>query len=386
MTIKLLDKGIWLGLCLYALSSSTSIAVANIGISLASLFALLRNLKQPLSINLDKGLGSVLFLFLSTMLLSAIFSPEPDVGLLRLWAYIYRMFPLFLVVMFVKEKKQIIKLILLMGISMLISGSYAIWQGVQGDYRVAAFTSNAMIFAGFLIQLIPLYFLIIQGNVSKWVKFTILFTLFLSVLALVLNGTRGAWLAVVATLLIYMIMHIKKQKKLVLVCMVFLVVVGAIFSQNPLLQDRLYSMTDITNQSNSERVFLWKSAVQMFVDKPFFGVGLGRFEKVYLENYISPFAKERLGHAHNNFMHILAENGIVGLLGFLVLFSYIVIDSYTKYRTQKHLWGGVVFFVTISLLIQGLTEFNFGDSAVIRMYWFILGISYCAGAYCFDKE
>ena len=149
MTIKLLDKGIWLGLCLYALSSSTSIAVANIGISLASLFALLRNLKQPLSINLDKGLGSVLFLFLSTMLLSAIFSPEPDVGLLRLWAYIYRMFPLFLVVMFVKEKKQIIKLILLMGISMLISGSYAIWQGVQGDYRVAAFTSNAMIFAGF---------------------------------------------------------------------------------------------------------------------------------------------------------------------------------------------------------------------------------------------
>ncbi|WP_425058561.1 hypothetical protein SCACP_32200 [Sporomusa carbonis] len=34
--------------------------------------------------------------------------------------------------------------------------------------------------------------------------------------------------------------------------------------------------------------------------------------------------------------------------------------------------------VTISLMVQGLTEYNFDDSAVIRMYWFIVGLAYVA--------
>ena len=38
-------------------------------------------------------------------------------------------------------------------------------------------------------------------------------------------------------------------------------------------------------------------------------------------------------------------------------------------------WGYMLFFVTIGLLLQGLTEFNFGNAAVIRLYWLLAGVA-----------
>ena len=30
---------------------------------------------------------------------------------------------------------------------------------------------------------------------------------------------------------------------------------------------------------------------------------------------------------------------------------------------------------TVGILLQGLTEFNFGNAAVIRLYWFFAGLA-----------
>lgn len=60
---------------------------------------------------------------------------------------------------------------------------------------------------------------------------------------------------------------------------------------------------------------MWHSAFQMGVDHPIMGMGKGNYIAEYQQVYITPLATEPdHGHAHNNFMQYLAENGIVGLL------------------------------------------------------------------------
>lgn len=374
--MKLFDGGIFGGLMVYALFSSISIAGANIGIAIASLFALIRCVKQPVKVSVDKGLFISISIFLCTMLIAAIMAPSPEKGLLRLGTFIYRMFPLFLLITFIKDKRQVMSLVAVMSISILVADSYAIWQGLQGDGRARAFSSHPMIFAGYAIQIIPFFFFIREVEIKTKFLYTVL--VILTMIALVFNGTRGAWIAIIITFLSYLIMHIRRNQKTVLICSLLFCLFGFIFWQIPFLNSRAMSISDMSYQSNSERMLIWKSAQQMFFDHPIVGVGLGHFENFYLTSYISPLAKEQVGHAHNNFLHMLAETGFIGFTGFVVMFAYILYHNYLKYSRAGDIWNGALFFVTLALLLQGLTEFNFGDSAVIRMYWFMVGLVYCS--------
>ena len=57
---------------------------------------------------------------------------------------------------------------------------------------------------------------------------------------------------------------------------------------------------------------MWESAYEMFKDHPVFGVGIGQYASKYLNEYKSPEAKEKQNHCHNNFLQMLAENGVAG--------------------------------------------------------------------------
>jgi len=379
--ISKMDTSIYYLLLLYALVSSVSIAAANIAISLASLLAVARYIKEPITAKLDKGLLRAIGVFLLVVLLSAIFADTPIDAINRLWTYIYRMFPLVLAIFFIRSKEQLIKVLVVMGASIVVADGYAIWQGLHGDYRAAAFSSTPMSLGGCLVQLIPLLFIVgLEGeNIGTSTKTYFIGAGMLSFVALIYNGTRGAWIAIICVFLIYGILNVKKNIKVVIgsilaVCLL----TGVTVMHVPILKERIYSISDMKNQANSERILLWKSSWNMFIDHPLVGVGAGNFSNVYRPKYISPEAKEpELGHAHNNFFQMLAETGIIGLGSFIYMFGYILYSMYRKYiLNHKEVLALATFMVTLSLLIQGLTEFNFGNSAVIRMYWFILGLAY----------
>ncbi|GAC1358565.1 MAG: hypothetical protein NVS2B12_00540 [Ktedonobacteraceae bacterium] len=69
------------------------------------------------------------------------------------------------------------------------------------------------------------------------------------------------------------------------------------------------------NYANSERVAHWFAGIRMFLDHPFLGVGIGNYEPVY-PPYAPGIFVIPLGHAHNYFINIAAEAGLLGLLTF----------------------------------------------------------------------
>ena len=69
-----------------------------------------------------------------------------------------------------------------------------------------------------------------------------------------------------------------------------------------------------------ERMAHWQAGWQMWTEHPWCGVGMGNYEPIYSAYYIPPW-KEPLGHAHNYYLNIAAETGLIGLLAYLVLWG-----------------------------------------------------------------
>ena len=193
---------------------------------------------------------------------------------------------------------------------------------------------------------------------------------------LVFNATRGAWLAVAIVSAVLLIYYMFKNKRNLAVSIIFVALISTVLVNNPKFMHRLDTIDDFNKyQSNTERILIWQSAWNMFKDHPILGVGLGQYTENYQQKYISPQAKEpKLGHAHNNFMQMLAENGIVGFAGFVIMFGYIILKNLIAWVKVKNVYALMIVSATVCLLLQGFTEYNVGNSAVIKMYWLVLGL------------
>jgi putative inorganic carbon (hco3(-)) transporter len=91
---------------------------------------------------------------------------------------------------------------------------------------------------------------------------------------------------------------------------------------------------DITpeNYAVAERLAHWQAAINMFTDNPWLGVGLGNYEVVYPDFRLINW-QESLGHAHNYYLNILAEGGILGFLAYGKVWVVIIALSW---RGRSH--------------------------------------------------
>jgi O-antigen ligase len=80
------------------------------------------------------------------------------------------------------------------------------------------------------------------------------------------------------------------------------------------------------NYAVLERLAHWQSALDMANDHPWLGVGFGNYEAAYAEYALINWPYP-LGHAHNYYLNILAETGIVGTLAYLLLWGVVFWQS-----------------------------------------------------------
>jgi len=66
-----------------------------------------------------------------------------------------------------------------------------------------------------------------------------------------------------------------------------------------------------------ERLAHWQAAYGMVSDHPWLGVGVGNYVPVY-PAYAVPGWKDPLGHAHNYYLNMAAEAGLLGLAAYVV--------------------------------------------------------------------
>ncbi len=84
--------------------------------------------------------------------------------------------------------------------------------------------------------------------------------------------------------------------------------------------------------STAERLAHWIAGIRMFMDHPFTGVGIGNYNVAYPPYHVTIFVNS-LFHAHNYYINIAAETGIIGFVTFLFLLVAIFVSGWHAYRT-----------------------------------------------------
>ena len=149
------------------------------------------------------------------------------------------------------------------------------------------------------------------------------------------------------------------------------------------IRSRAASILDPSESSGFMRLELLKASPRVIRDHPLTGVGLVDLLPVY-DEYVRPHVPEhlkeiRLGHFHNNVVQVAVQTGIFGLTTFLFLMFNVVRSEWEGYRAAGDRFlvsvslGSLAAFVAFS--INGLFEYNFGDSEVVMLMWFTLGLS-----------
>ncbi len=165
----------------------------------------------------------------------------------------------------------------------------------------------------------------------------------ISVTALMMSWSRGAWLGFVAGLAALLFFYPRKRWQgaalLAAAAVVgsFLLLAGiqanllpativdrfTDFGQGLQLDDvRGVDISD-TNYAVVERVAHWQAALNMARDKLWLGVGFGNYASAY-PNYALLNWPDPLGHAHNYYLNLLAEVGILGLAAYCLFWIMVI--------------------------------------------------------------
>lgn len=158
-------------------------------------------------------------------------------------------------------------------------------------------------------------------------------------LGLFVSWSRGAWIGALGGLaaMLWVLPKKRWQGTAILLCGAVVAFGGIQLGILPAsLVDRAVGFTedfsgfqdvrgltiDDDNFAVIERLAHWQSAIEMNKASPWLGVGFGNYEVAYsdfaLINWQNP-----LGHAHNYYLNLLAETGIIGLSSYLVLWIVI---------------------------------------------------------------
>lgn len=135
----------------------------------------------------------------------------------------------------------------------------------------------------------------------------------------------------------------------------------------------------ITDETGSGRGYIWMRTLQVFIKVPvrqkLFGVGLSCFYNFIYPYYGSDMLEKWhvvFYDPHNVFLQVLAETGIVGVIGYFGMIFSTVISAIKKRKNQEMQIAVIVTF--IALLVQGLVN---GDTIfVIPLIFVVLGLSY----------
>ena len=202
------------------------------------------------------------------------------------------------------------------------------------------------------------------------------------IVALALTFTRSAWVGLVAGVGVLIVLKDRR-----LLAGIPLVVALAILIAPTSVTARMYSMFDVNDPSNKDRVAMLQSGVEIVRDHPITGVGPDMVKSVYRE-YRQPWAVNDLNvHLHNVPVHIAAERGLPALLVWLGFIVYLTRDLIRRLTTSRHpsLAAGALAAVA-AMVAAGLFEYNFGDSEFLMLFLVLITLPYASDRTADDAD
>ncbi|MBE7560956.1 O-antigen ligase family protein [bacterium] len=236
-----------------------------------------------------------------------------------------------LCVFFITTRRRLHVLLLVVLAAHAVLAVYGLATQLAGEVRIYGevaepFFENHCIYAAFIalsMSVVLSYLfetrtrgrLLLSGVLALWS------------VAVALTFVRGAWISLCAVVVFYLWMYRRQLSPRMLFV---LVVAGAVVALvagglqlKYLFEERLAHALDTGYVTNRDRLDRWGAAASMFLAHPLNGVGWAAYADEYFRYiyFLDAYSTDIRMGAHNLYLEIAAESGIIGLAAFAALIA-----------------------------------------------------------------
>jgi O-antigen ligase len=269
------------------------------------------------------------------------------------------------------------------------SGEYltlSFWTWAHPDHRLTAVAWNPDYLAQFLALALPLALTVAGLPGPRWSRGLAGAAAGLGGLALLLTFQRGGYLG--AAVALGALLGLRRRARagapggawrLVAVAGLLLLAAGTL--DRLVLDGRILARL-AGFARDPHRVLLWTAALRMAGDQPLLGVGTGRyafFFHEYVDRGILVEFGPFWGTAHSTYLHVLAEQGTVGLLAFAGLFGGVAWRLWRRLPDlppERRLWARGLLASLAGWLAYGVVQYTLRVDALFFLVCILGGTAW----------
>lgn len=245
-------------------------------------------------------------------------------------------------------------------------------KGVSGNVNVLS--------ADIVFKLGFLFFLFFKSK-NIYLKLSSSFLLTLSFLLIFLLASRTAFISLSLISFLYFFhslfsSNISKYKSLVFIFLISIsIALTSLFPSSSNSVSSKFTNTTLTESSLGSRIYLYQNVIDYLSFNPITPIGIGNWKiesllywKTRMTGYVVPY------HAHNDFLELTVEIGILGGLAYFLFFISTFLYSLKFYFKQKKLIFVLIFSLCTVYFFDAML--NFPLERALSQVNFILLVSF----------
>ncbi len=298
---------------------------------------------------------TLIFLFAVWRTVTYFWSPAPDFTLNEIQTTLQIVAMIWLLRQLAPTQELQIRVMQAYVLGTLVSALDTIWQYLSGAtpaaylrYAAPGFDPNEL--ALMMVLSIPLSLYLGVLSQRRPVVWVYRIQLVLAAATILLTASRGSFVAFIAAM-IFIPATFRRwtdRQKSIFIVVALMTAWFAVWLVPASSWKRIATIQDeVAHGTLNDRAVIWKAGAEIFREHPVLGVGAGAFSTVVRHTIGTPYV------AHNTFLSIIVEQGLVGFGIFLSLLITLVLCCFRMPDLERKLW--LVMLLVLSIGILSLT-------------------------------
>lgn len=341
--------------------------------------------KKPLALTINPA-GWALFALFVWGCLSIIWSGYPELFWYKwlLWLLVFIFVLLGCVAKNTPDQRHQFATVLVSGTALLaiigIGQALFDWQWLHQTVSPSATLGNKNMTMQLMVLLLPMgfYLFLRAEKISQisWIGLALVLILSYTFY----TQTRGAWLAIFVEFLLLLtwviftkdkFLSLTKHGLVLLLSSLLLLVLVSLSADGwinawQLLLDKLDSIyqkaISVSGSTATARYIIWQGAIDIWQTSPLLGTGLGSFFPMLNNEGFASFKTIGVQRVHNDFLELLVEVGLVGILiflGFITSLLVLLIRLLRALNGEAYLFISMLMIALIGSSINALFSFPY---------------------------
>lgn len=326
------------------------------------------------------GLRNIWLPFLLVCAVAVLYSPLQFDAVRRVLIYVcyFSLFGLAFVV--IKSERDVLlflKLVVLSSVLPVLFGLFEILSGLDwfDESRIRSTFSYPNMFSFYLLAVSGvILFLTTSQRIRVTGRLRLFLVLYLIplLIVLIMTKTRSAWISCLVLFVVYGLVNDRRVLVPVLVAVPLAFAIPAVNERimNLMSENDYIGGPVVLLNSYAWRELLWEDSLTYIWQQPIFGYGLHSFP-FYSAEFFYPTPNGT--YAHNDYLQVLFETGLVGLFAFLWIFWRCFTWLITRRQFDK---GG---FTAAAAIITAYLVCSYSDNLLEYLpfqweFWFPFGV------------